>query len=380
VKKPMLAICILMVGLWSCQSDEVTPERRAEVAERNTGDIVIGVAWPYSAKPDLFKEGIELAKEEINAGGGVLGRQIKLVHRDDKANVAVGKQVAQEFAETLEMTAVIGHYNSYISLPAAITYGYYGLLMITPGSTTAKLTRGGYSNVFRTIPSDNEIGDQLAELAAQQGFKRVVIFYQKGQYGIGLANAFELRAEELGIFVPDRFDYDSSMRDYDWILDKLELLDFDAIFLAGYSKEAGQIIAQAREKGIQAPFLGGDGLDSPDLVEGQPEAVAGTMVLSVFHPDNPQPAVQKFDKVFQDKYGHLPDAWAAQGYDTLKILAHAIESAGSSSPQKVADSLKKMRNWQGVTGNHSFDGYGNVTDKSLVRKIVRNGQLEYWGN
>ena len=368
---------ILVFAMMGCGTLELTPETRAEFAAENEQELIIGVGWPLTGKNDLFKQGVEMGLAEINGQGGVLGRKLVVDFKDDKGMITDGKLVAQGFAENPDCIAVIGHYNSFISVPAAVIYEYYGLLMLSPGSTSPHLTSQGYERTFRMIPSDVQIGSQLAEFAKKQGYQRMVILYEKSAYGTGLANAFEFRAEDLEIFVPTRMSYDSNLKDYRRILDEIKLIDFDAAFIAGYGADAGLIIKQLREMGIETPFMGGDGLDTSQLWEKDPEAVEGTTVLTVFHPDEPKALVQQFKQEFSDKFGMVPDGWAAQGYDAIRLLADAIKRADSLNPSQIANTLRSTKDWQGVTGNHTFNDSGEVVEKRMVKQVVRNAAFEY---
>ena len=344
----------------------------------SAGDpLLIGVGWPLSGKQDFFRHGIELAIEDLNARGGVLGRPIQAVFRDDKSEVSTGKSIAQSFAEDPKIEIVIGHYDSFISLPAAITYEYYGLLMISPGTTDPKLTEQGFERVFRTVPSDLQVGSQLAEIARDRGHKKMVIIYEQSGYGRQLANAIEFRSEELRLKISDRVSYDPGIVDYRLIFATLRLIEYDGVFFAGLGEDARSFIAEARDRGIDKVFLGGNGLDTRRLFGQDPDAAEGTLVLSVFHMDNPNPYVQYFRKHFQDTHGEEPDAWAAQGYDAVQLLAHAIRHAQSTVPDQIAAALNHLDSWYGVTGQHSFDEKGDVQGKAMVMKIARNGKLEF---
>lgn len=155
--------------------------------------------------------------------------------------------------------------------------------------------------------------------------------------------------------------------------------NFYAIFITGSTPPAAEFIRQARAAGINVPIYGGDGLDSGELTTIGGEAAEGTVFASPFDPDNGRPEVQKFATAFKSKCGGPPDAWAAQAYDAVKLLAHAMNQAGSTVPGDVARVLHQTRGWPGVTGTHTFDENGAVIDKPIVLKVVRNGQFEFLG-
>ncbi len=367
---------LFTIVLLSCARHDPALERERLARKKSQDGIKVAVVWPeFEANNDGFKPAIEMALEEINQKT-VLGRQLNLLWKDDQSSINKGRIIAQELAENPEIVAVIGHKNSYISIPASAIYEFSGLLMISPTSTSPKLTEQGFKNIFRIIPNDEATGRIIADYANRQGYKRLVIFYVKNRYGLDLANAFEKRINELNLVIVDRNSYrEANEAHFQNIIDIWKDLGFDAIFIAGSMPAAGAFIQQTRTNGIAVPILGGDGLDYDELCH-LGAASEGVTVASSFDPRDPRPIVQEFTAAFREKYGAMPDAKAALGYDTLKLLAQAIETAGSPSPRAVAETLHQMSGWNGVTGIHTFDGNGDVVDKRIVIKQVRNGRFE----
>ena len=378
--------CVMCVAVailaGACGGPQNVAEERARRAEANRGDILIGAAWPWSSREDgMYGEGMQMAVDEINAAGGVLGRPVRVLKEDDHESVNEGRLVAQRFANNLDVVAVIGHLNSHVSIPAASIYENAGLLMLTPASTSPELTRLGFRRVFRSVNNDETVSREMVAYAVEKGYGRVVICYVRNEYGLGLANAFEQGATEVGIEIVDRQSYDPASsnrpRSFERMLDEWKDQDFDAIFLAGMPPQAGYFVAQARASGIRAPIFGGDALDSMEMVESAGAASEGVVVASVFHPDNPRPEVQRFDRAFFDRYGKRPDSWAARGYEAVRLLAHAMEVAGSTVPDQVAAALRSLDGWPGITGAFSFDANGDVVGNAMVRAIVRNRQFAF---
>jgi branched-chain amino acid transport system substrate-binding protein len=374
--KMMLNIMLIVILISGCSGSLEVSQERSKLAKKN-GEIVIGVAWPFASKGDLFEEGIDLAAEEINAKGGILGSPLRLVKEDDKSSITHGLSVAQSFANNLDMVAVIGHRDSAITIPAAAIYENAGLLMMTPASTSPKLTNLGYKYVFRSIPNDEQIGQQMSQYAVSRRYRNIAIFYKDDAYGKGLANAFEHDATESGINIIDRISSYSDLNDLQRIADMWTILGVEAVFLADVMPEGAEFITKLRQVGVDVPIIGGDGLDSENLDEIGGNAVEGTVVASVFNPNDKSEQTAEFVKVFTDKYKVSPNTWAAQGYDAVHLLADAIKAAGSRIPADTAIALKEMKAWAGVTGNHSFDSNGDVKNKPIVKKIFRNGQFEY---
>lgn len=277
------------------------------------------------------------------------------------------------------MIAVIGHLNSYVTLPASSIYQFGGLVMLTPGSTNPQITRQGYSRIFRTTLSDDVVGAQMAAYAARQGYKRIMVSYARNRYGKALANAFERQARMVDLTVVDRRSYGGGADHQQASLKRIAMSwqdrEFSAIFLAGTLPEAGHLIAQIRRSGITQPILTGDGVDSPTLVDVAGEAAEGVVVASMFHPAQADANVKAFRRAFENRYGSTPDSWAARGYDTVHLLAEAIRHAGTTVPDSIASSLRRMQAYSGVVGSYAFNDRGELQNISLVRKVVRGGRL-----
>ena len=372
------------VFITACYNSGNPALEREKRAEKYRGPILIGAAAPWKKvtnKGNLNWYGIELALEEINKKGGILNRKVEIVKKDDEASVNKGVNIAQEFADNLDITAVIGHAYSFISIPASVIYEFNGLVMISPAASSPKLTQRNFKRIFRVIPNDDDMGPQLADYASQKGYKKMMIYYIKDEYGLGLANAFEKRAEELGIQIFDRLSYDSTTKPrvfYNDFLKWKENYKFDAVFLAARNPVRGaEVIIQARKVNLNVPFISGDALNSQRLIDTGKEAVEGTIVPSNFYPYDKREVVQNFIESFKEKYNKMPDTWAALYYDAAKVLFYAIKKAGTTNPRIVAETLHNIKNFQGVTGNISFTKRGDVIGKKLFMKIVKNGRFVF---
>ncbi len=371
-----VGLVLLLLLLAAC-NENLAAERADKARNADVNDpIYVGLGWPISVDRDLLPEAVEMAVEEINQSGGLLdGRQIVIVPKDDLDSAREGRLIAQSFAEDTDVVAVIGHFWSYISIPASALYEFNGILMLTPASTSPALTSRGFEHVFRSITNDNEVGRQMAVYAHDEGFERMVILYVNDSYGRALSNAFENEADKLGIAIIDRRSYRGSERSFRGVLDDWEALSFDAILVIG-GAEAATFIRLARENGIREPILAGDGLDTDELWEVAGEAANGVIVVTHFHPDNPY-TEQDFIQRFEERYDTAPDTWAAQGYDAVYLLAHAIETAGSTVPDEIAAALRNTQDWEGVTGPHTFDENGDAIGKPVVLKVMYNGQFVF---
>ncbi len=379
--RAVVPFCALLLA-GACGPAGSPAARRAANAERGGGEIVVGVAWPWASRKEVrYGEGLDMAVAEIDSAGGVLGRRVVLRREDDHESVDEGEMVAQRLANDPNVVAVIGHLQSYVSVPASAIYDLSGLLMVAPTATDPELTSRGYSRVFRATFTDTEVGRQMAEYAARQGYGRIGIYYIRTDYGRNLANAFEERANDLGLTIPVRQSYEpgdgEASDSFRPVLRGWVELGLDAVFLAGEVPSAARAIVAAREEGLTVPIIGGDAMSSGELISVAGEAAEGTVVATAFHADEPRGEVRRFTAAFEQRYGVAPDAGSALGYDVVRLLADAMARAGTVLPDSVARALHSLRDWKGVTGTFTFDSAGNLVGRPIAKMVVRNGAFDY---
>ena len=348
-------------------------QARADAARSAKGDIRIGVAGAWSnpvCLPQL--QGIRLGIEYVNGSGGIRGRHIVPVEKDDQGDPGVARRVAQELAEDRTIVAVIGHQSSQICLETASVYDYYGMVMVTSNASTPRLTREGRRRVFRTVPNDLQVGDELARLARRLGLKRLLIYRVDSDYGIGLANAFHSSAEEQDLDVADRMMYDDSLVDSEMRqqLDRMNrYFSADALMLVGVVPSAVRVVKFAREVGMQIPILSGDGLDEPELIPLAGPSAEGAIVASTFDPDSTQTETVDFVRRYRERYGIVPETDAAEGYDAALLLAHAMGTADSPAPDDIAEALRNVKSWKGATGECSMTDNGDAVKRTIFRTV-----------
>lgn len=374
-------ICVLAAAAGACRQPELP---RGQAQAEAGGPVTIAAPWPWESRTALlYGQGLQLAAEEVNAGGGVLGRPLTVLREDDHESVDRGRLVAQRLAQNRDVVAVIGHMQSYVSLPAAAIYDLSGLVHLAPTATDPRLTEQGYRRLFRMTFTDREIGAQMADFAAAQGLSRVAIYYIRNAYGRGLANAFEERALERGVDIADRQSYDPNTsageRALTDVLASWEDLDLRAIFIAGEPRQAAAMIRAARGAGIAVPVLGGDALGTSNFVRLGGTAAEGTVLAAAFHPADEREEVQRFSLAFRRRYGVLPDVSAALGYDAVRLLAHGITRAGGVAPDAVAEALRATAGWRGVTGPVAFTDEGDLVERAIGKVVVREGRLAWLG-
>jgi branched-chain amino acid transport system substrate-binding protein len=376
---------VVAAAVTACGGPGTPAETRSERARAGSGDIVVGAAWPWKGRENLlYAQGMDMALDEINQAGGVRGRKLRIVREDDQETVDQGRIVAQKLAGNPDVVAVIGHLESYITVPAAAIYDVGGVLLLAPTSTDPGLTEQGYRLVFRSTFTDKQVGSHLATVSLDRGYKRMAIYYMRDRYGRSLANAFEETFSTGGGTVMDRQSYDPSEgtnpRQIDTLVTDWKGRALDAVFIAGEAPQAALLMATAKSKGLSIPVLGGDALGTPELFASGSAPVEGLTIVSPFHPDDPRPEVQQFDRTFQARFGRRPDTAAALAYDSLRVLVEGMKRAPSTAPADIATGLRSVANWRGVTGTFTFSDTGDLASHPLVTVVARNGRFAFFGN
>ncbi len=306
--------------------------------------------------------GIELAVEEINAAGGVDGKEIELVKVDNKSEPAEATSAALKLITQDKVVAIIGAATSGATVAQAEIANSNKTPLISPSGTSPNVTvkdNGDVNEfVFRTSFIDPFQGTVAANFAANDlGVKNVAIFSDNASdYSKGLAASFKKDFEAAGGKIVAEESYVGKDSDFRSTLTRIKAANPEFIFIPGYYEEVGLIVKQAREMGITVPLMGADGWDSPILLElAGAEALNNTFTTNHYSSEDPDGIIQDFNKKFNDKYSKSPDAFNALGYDTVYLLADAIKRAGGPDSVKIKDALAETKDLELVTGLYSVD-------------------------
>ena len=351
----------------------------------SSNEIKIGVNYELTGDVATYGtdsvKGIEMAINEINDAGGVIGKKIRLVTFDDKSTVEEAASVAARLMEQERVIACLGPATSG-NFKATIPGAQANKVPIISASATANdvtLDTNGnvFDYVFRICFTDSFQGVTMANFAANKlGAHRAAIYKDtSSDYAMGLAESFSQTFEMLGGTITAEVGYVAKDTDFRAVLTGLKSTDFDVLFVPGYYQEAGLIINQAREMGIRVPILGADGFDSPILQE-----LAGDNALSdVFFSNHyssldEDPMVTDFIERFAAaNNGESPSAFHALGYDLGRFIVDAIQRADSDNQEAVRNALASTQNFVGVTGSFSV-GPDHNPIKSVVVIEMQNGQ------
>jgi branched-chain amino acid transport system substrate-binding protein len=343
-------------------------------------EIVVGEFASLTGTEATFgvnsSNGVELAKDEINNAGGLLGgRKIKIVLEDDQSKPGQPSAAVKKLVASDNAIAIIGEISSSRSLEAAPICQNAKIPMVSPGSTNPSVTEKG-DYIFRVCFIDPFQGTVMAKFALDQLHAKKIAILQdvKSDYSKGLAQFFKEYFTSHGGEIVAELSYTGGGTDKDFRaqLTKIKTRQPDAIFVPGYYTEVGLIAKQARSLGIKVPLLGGDGWDSPKLTEIGGAALDGCYFSTHFSVQDKNPKVQDFVKKYQAKFNALPDGMAPLGYDAMMILGQAINTAGSTDGTKIRDALASVKDYPGVTGNITIDEKRNAKKAAVVLEVKGN--------
>ena len=325
--------------------------------------------------------GIKLALKEINAAGGVLGKQITLVVADNKSEPSESTNAITKLITQDKVVAVLGAVASSNTLAASQVAHDNKVPFVSTSSTNPKVTVDGgkvKDFAFRICFIDPFQGTVMANFATKTMKAKTAAIYidNSSDYSKGLAQFFEESFLKSGGKIVAKEAFLQKDKDFKATLTKLKALNPEVIFVPGYYEEVGLIVKQARELGMTMPLLGGDGWDSPKLTE-----IAGAAALkdgffsNHYSPEDKDPRVVKFVESYKKEYNQVPDALAALGYDAALMVVDAIKRANSAEPVKIRDALTQTKDLQGVTGKISLNAEHDPVKSAVVIEMKEGKQV-----
>ena len=345
--------------------------------------VKIGHVGPVSgAIAHLGKDnesGARLAIEELNAKGIKIGGKavkFELIAEDDAADPKQGTAAAQKLVDS-KVNGVIGHLNSGTTIPASKIYSDAGIPQVSPSATNPKYTRNGYKTAFRVVADDVHLGGTLGRYAVNtlKG-KSIAVIDDRTAYGQGVAEEFEKAVKAAGgNLVGHEFTTDKAT-DFMAILTTLKAKKPDVVFFGGMDAVAGPMLRQMKSLGINAKFMGGDGICSTELVKLAGDAVTDNQVYCA-EAGGVEGAQKKgmddFKARFSKRFGYDVQIYAPYVYDAVNVMADAMVRAGSAQPAKYLPELAKS-NYKGVTGTIAFDEKGDIKNGALTMFTYKGGK------
>ena len=348
--------------------------------------VKIGHVGPISGSiAHLGKDnenGAKMAVEELNAKGVMIGGKkvkLELVLEDDAGDPKQGTAVAQKLAD-MKVSGVIGHLNSGTSIPASKIYSAAGIPQISPSATNPAFTRAGYKTTFRVVADDVHLGGTLGRYAVStlKG-KSIAVIDDRTAYGQGVAEEFVKAVKKAGgNIIGQEFTTDKAT-DFMPILTTLKGKKPDIIFFGGMDAVAGPMMRQMKNLGINAKFMGGDGICSSELAKLAGDGMADGQVVcaEAGGVEGAQKAgLDKFNADFKKKFNADVQVYAPYVYDALNVMVAAMVKAGSSEPAKYLPVLAKTDGYKGVTGTIAFDEKGDVKNGALTLYTYKAGKRD----
>src|SRR5215211_1962867 len=317
--------------------------------------------------------GIKLAADEINAAGGINGKQVELLVQDDRSDASEAATIVTKFVTQDQVHAVIGEVASSRSIAAAPIAQNAKIPMLTPSSTNPEVTKKG-DFIFRSCFIDPVQGAAIAQFAAKSlGAKTAAIMVdRKNDYSTGLEKVISEIFTRMGGQIVATQSYLEGDQDFNAQLTSLKGANPQVIFVPGYYNDVGLIAKQARDKGITVPLIGGDGWDSVQLYQIGGTALNGSYFTNHYSPYDTDPKVQKFVNDYKSRYNTVPDALAATAYDAARIMFDAIKRSPSLDGAAIRDSLAATKEFPGVTGTVTFNEHRDAV-KPIVMIEIKDG-------
>jgi len=315
-----------------------------------------------------IKNGAALALTQLAGPLKDMGFDVQMAPFDDMANPDTGVANAKNIVADPAILCVVGHYNSGVQIPSSEVYHTAGLVDVSPANTNPKVTTRGYLEVNRIVGRDDVQGKVGADFAASKGFKSAFVIHDKTAYGQGIAEFFQQEAQAKGMTIAG-FEGTEEKANFDSLITPIMAANPDVVYFGGMYSQAAVLFKQARDRGYKGTFLSDDGFDSSDAAKiGGQELLdgGGTFYSTVSGPASVYPGTAKFITDFKAAYGHDPQPFAAQSYDSMAICLKAIENAakaangGVPTRNAVAQAVRALKDFPGITGTFNFNSIGDV--------------------
>lgn len=344
--------------------------------------IKIAVPSPFTGSAAGFgeniKAGVTMAVEEINAKGGINGKKVEAVYFDEQCEPREAATVATSVVNDKDLVAIVGHLCSSAHLAALPTYTREGIAAISPTATNVTISSKNKDDKgkiwsFRNVYRDDFQGKFLAQYVAKvMGLKKVAVFYENNDYGIGLKDAFVAEAKAQGLTIVGEEAYKKGDQDFTPQLTKLKGGAPEAMFIAGYYPEGALIADQSKKVGLNVPKFGADGFDNEDYLKLGADSANDTYLTVPFLPETASAEAKKFIEAYKEKFKRDVDWMSANANDAARMLFEAIAKVGPDRA-KIRDYLAGLdspeKGFKGVTGNNYFDKNGDCQKPAYVKTV-----------
>jgi branched-chain amino acid transport system substrate-binding protein len=355
------------------------------------GPIIVGAYLSLSGSDTTFgsdsREGIDLALDQVNAAGGIKGRPIKVIYEDDKSTTQEATNKVQQLIDRDHAVAILGEVASSRSIAGGIVCNKKKVPMVTPSSTAVDVTVEKKENgqetvreyVFRVCFTDDQQG-QVAARFVKDTLKKTavaILYVAQDTYSSGLARSFRESFEKLGGKITIDKGYKKGEGNFTTYLNDVKATNPEAIFVPVYYNDMVQIAKQAKDVGLSGSmFIGGDGWDSSNLLDGAGDLLEGAYFTNHYAPDVPWKNAQTFLGDYKKKYSRDPTSLAAQGFDAAGLLFDAMKRAPEVTPEAIKVALAATKDFAGATGSLTIDASHN-TKKPIVVVQIKNKKFTF---
>ena len=376
----VVLVALLSLSLAGCPPKSESGNASTASDAAAGGDILIGEFGSLTGPQGTFgtstHNGIMMAADEVNAAGGINGRKVKILTEDDQSKAEEAATAVSKLISQNNVVAILGEVASSASLAAAPICQSNKVPMITPSSTNPEVTKKGHY-IFRMCFTDDYVGHSMADFVTQKlGVKNAALLTDvKQDYSVYLGKYFEERFTADGGKIIARASYSNGDSDFRAQLTSIKPSNPQIIFVPGYYTDVGQIAQQARDLGISVPLVGGDGWESPKLIEIGGPALEGCYYANHYFYADPAPVVHNFVEKYKQRFQASPDAMAALAYDAMHVLAEAMKRAKKLDGPTLRDAIAATKGYAGVTGTITLGPDRNPVGKKLIIEEIKNGQL-----
>lgn len=375
VNRPIAAICVVVFAFVMAAGCAPKPKTAGEKVVRI--GLIVPLTGDIAAMGQGMRNGAGLAIEMANESQDVKDKKIRfeLVPVDDRADPKEAVNGANKLISDPNIAGVVGHLNSQCSIPAARVYARKNMIMISPASTNPKLTQQGLSNVFRVCTTDNVQGGFAADyLFNKRKITRVAIMHDKTTYGQGLAEEFKKRFVADGGKALFFEGINFGDKDFKAVLTRIRAANPEAIYFGGMYSEGGLITKQAKELGMNAPLMGGDGIYSPEFMKIGGAATEDDIATMIGAPPEYLASAKKFIEEYRKRYPGVDfQPYDAYSFDAAGIIIDAVLHVGTDR-KAIVDYVRKIR-YNGVIGETGFDEKGDTLNKTITVYTVKGGKF-----
>lgn len=353
------------------------------------GTIKVGGAFSLTgdgaALDQEAADGARLAVTEINRTGKLLGKNVEIVLRDSQSRPEMAEQVARQLAEKDRVVAILGYSDTDSALAARYVVQEHRIPFIAVGATSPRLPAEGGEMMFLACFGDNVQAAAGAEFAFGHFGPNACLLWDEGMdYTRLLAGYFKRRFIELGGTILDDEAFKDDTVDFTPLVQQVQSLPIqpDFFYIAAMPYNAGRVIRQLREAGLKCPIMGGDGYDTPELLKTAGSAAEGVFFTThaFVNSTEGKEDMKRFITAFVAEYGREPqNAFAALGYDAMRLLLDAIRRAGSTDPSSIKHALEETKDFPGITGDITLSPKSHIPRKSVTIIEVKEGKFRFAG-